>query len=213
MKDLMIDLETLGIAPGSIITQIGGVLFDRHEVMAFGEEFQWWVDVDDSLGYRLEVSGSTLQWWTEQDPVALKRTIKSKSNGALGLHQALGNLRHFVRSHGVERVWSHGPAFDVALINAAAHRAGFPEIWSHRSPRDTRTLFDLVGGAPESLFRGVTHYALDDAKASASQVQLAFLALRNGLADAASTGPGALVQPGSAQTLSEAVGFGYTVPD
>ncbi len=93
-------------------------------------------------------------------------------------------------------IWAHGAAFDFGMVQAAlAGPRGYDAMpWNYRALRDTRTLYDLVGGAPEALIRGVEHDALDDAKAQASQVQQAFLQLRNlipDLGDASAAPPAA----------------------
>ena len=80
MNHCMIDLETLGTQPGSIILSIGAVLFDPtkapHECL--GEEFYYVIGKPTCLAAGLTFSQDTLDWWKKQSPEARKVLTQSE---------------------------------------------------------------------------------------------------------------------------------------
>jgi hypothetical protein len=80
-------------------------------------------------------------------------------------------------------LWSHGPAFDIAILAAAYDAVGLPVPWHYRAPRDTRTAFDIADVGDHSAFmqqynHGTAHHALDDAISQAKAVCGAYARLR-----------------------------------
>jgi hypothetical protein len=196
-NDIMVDIETLGSAPGCVITQIGVVLFDPMSAPGsrIGSGLQVNVDVDDAMRFGLKVSGETLRWWfTEPTQHARERAIASRDIQlpsdvrALPLVEALSSVRSYCAE--AKRVWSHGAAFDIPIIDAACSAAGVAPCWEgHRTARDTRTLYDMLPGGTgrppvidaRKLLTShtlVPHRALDDALVQAVEVQEAFRLLR-----------------------------------
>lgn len=192
--DIMVDIETLGSTPGSVITQIGAVAFDPHAEPGshIGLGVHVNIDVDDALRHGLTVSHDTLRWWFQQSDAARELAIASRDvrlpYRALPLVEALENIRQYCT---VERIWSHGAAFDIPIIDAACAAARVAPCWNgHRTARDTRTLYDLLPGGTgrppqidvNALLSGarlVPHHALSDAKIQAVEVQEAFRILRS----------------------------------
>ncbi|POO54357.1 hypothetical protein CPJ18_02345 [Agrobacterium rosae] len=64
MLDLMIDIETLGTAPGSVILSVGAVTFNA-ETGEFGEGFYAAVEPQSAVDMGLTIDVSTLKWWME----------------------------------------------------------------------------------------------------------------------------------------------------
>jgi len=164
MRHLMVDLETWDTGLTAGIRSIGAVWFKEAPPepprlpdlsSLLGREF--YRNVDDPTGTR---SDSTMRWWAEQ-PAETQALLE---NDRLPVEQALDRFVEFAR--GAEYVWSHGAAFDVAILS---HRLGDRTPWSYKAARDTRTLFDILGFvlAP---FHGRPHYALDDARNQAQHV-------------------------------------------
>ncbi|MEZ0212475.1 MAG: 3'-5' exonuclease [Xanthobacteraceae bacterium] len=171
MRDLMVDIETLGTAPGSVIASIDAVEFDAT-TGEFGKEFYHVIDIADAQKQGLTIDASTVKWWMQQSEEARASTFSETNESLL---YALYQFLYFVESTEAERIWAHSPAFDIVLLEAAykAIRADWP--WSHRNLRDTRTVYDLAGVTVAKL--GTEHNALDDAKAQAGAVIEAYRVL------------------------------------
>lgn len=56
MEDMMIDIETLGTRPGSVILSVGAVMFDRHGV-GHGETFYMNVERESRQGRQTALIG------------------------------------------------------------------------------------------------------------------------------------------------------------
>lgn len=160
MRDLMIDIETLGTAPGSVILSIGAVAFDA-ESGEFGEEFYAAIDPQSAVAAGLTMDVSTLKWWMEQSEDARSAAF----SGFWVLGPALNVFGTFVRRVGATRVWAKPPSFDLVLLESAFRACSMETPWHYKTPRDCRTLFDLTGATQPDV--GTAHNALDDAKSQA----------------------------------------------
>ena len=171
MNDLMIDLETLGIRPGSIIASIGAAEFDA-ETGEIGRLFSANVNLDSAERAGLTMDVSTVKWWMKQTDQARETTF---TRGDKSIDLALLELSQFARSVSPSRIWAHSPSFDLVLLEAAYRIIKLPFPLPFHQARDTRTIFDLAGIKPEKP--GIAHNALDDATAQASAVIAAYRVL------------------------------------
>jgi len=160
MRDLMIDIETLGTAPGSVILSIGAVAFDA-ETGEFGEEYYAAIDPQSCIDLGLSVDMSTLKWWMAQSEEARSAAFA----GSDYLSKALYDLHQFVANAEPSRVWAKPPSFDLVLLESAYRACAIDIPFHYRTNRDCRTLFDITGAVQPDV--GTTHNALDDAKSQA----------------------------------------------
>lgn len=164
MKHVMIDLETLGTQPGSVILSIGAVLFDPTKPVeeCLGAEFYCVVNKASSDTYAMTISQDTLAWWEKQSPEA-RKVLDEASIGGDPMELALSNLAAFLPD-GV-RVWSNGANFDQPLLDVAYNRVGKQVPWKYYNSRCYRTILSLHPN--EKPLRPATilaHNALEDAK-------------------------------------------------
>jgi hypothetical protein len=164
MKHLMLDLETLGTTPDSVVVSMGAVFFDEHRL---GGEFYARLDMQQQLRVGRKVSASTLQWWLKQNEAA--RLEAAKDGDVIEL--ALTQFVMFVNSNNAEPVlWSNGPAFDAVIIESLMVQFHISVPWKFWNLRDFRTFKEFVAGNAPLEKTGVAHNALDDAKAQAKYV-------------------------------------------
>lgn len=170
MPDVMVDIETLGISPESVILSIAAVRFEPFEVtkdLGSLEAIQILIDVDTQVdNYKRMIDDSTVEWWTKQD-AAVKEVIFSES-GRVDLPEALKQLSKFCWNK-MGRLWAQGPSFDCVLLEHAYRQTGVPRPWQYYQVRDSRTLLDLVEVKQES----VTHDSIEDCRRQISGVQQA----------------------------------------
>lgn len=160
MRDLMIDIETLGTAPGSVILSIGAVAFDA-ETGEFGDEFYVAIDPQSAVSAGLTMDVSTLKWWMDQSEDARQEAFSGEDS----IWNALIDFDDYVRRIDATRVWAKPPSFDLVLLEAAFRKVGIDIPWHYKTPRDCRTLFDLTNATQPDV--GTAHNALDDAKSQA----------------------------------------------
>ncbi|HEX5933759.1 MAG TPA: 3'-5' exonuclease [Pseudorhizobium sp.] len=171
MRDLMIDIETLGSRPGSVILTIGAVSFDA-ETGQMGEEFYAAIDPATAAEVGLTTDIATMIWWMKQSDEARQAAF----SGLTPIGTALAELGDYVRRADASRVWAKPPSFDLILLEAAFRACGIDVPWHFRTHRDCRTIFDLTGTLQPNF--GTAHNALDDAKGQAFGVIAAYSKLR-----------------------------------
>lgn len=170
MNHVMIDLETLGTQPGSVILSVGAVLFDPAKPVAecLGEEFYVVINKASSRDCAMTVSEDTLAWWEKQSPEARKvlseaEGLEGSAQQALDIRIALNTLRNFIPL--AAKIWSNGANFDQPLLDVAYNRCSIPLPWKYWNSRCYRTVVALH--PTEKAIRPPTvcaHNALEDAK-------------------------------------------------
>lgn len=161
MMDVMLDLETLGTAPGSVILSIGAVMFDRN---GLGTEFYTVINQMSCMDAGLKTDPDTLAWWTQQSPEA-RQVLEDSRTSDMELADALRCLNAFLDRIGKDvRVWGNGSDFDNVLTVAAFKAAGIKPGWRFSNSKCFRTLKGLRPNHVLPVREGTHHNALDDAK-------------------------------------------------
>lgn len=176
MQHIMIDIETLGSRPGSVIASIGAVAFDPVAGTIDDGGFQVCVDIVDAQRRGLRIDAATVSWWFKQ--VAEARAALTATQ-PLSLEDALNRLRFYWVDKAARFPWSHGVGFDIVLLDSGYVACGTKAPWDFWNARDTRTIYALAGINPKDFFEpGATaHNALDDARAQARAVIAAYVKL------------------------------------
>lgn len=164
MRDVMVDIETLGTAPGSVMLSIGAVGFDP-ERGDLGDEFYRVISIESSLRWRAEVETGTVKWWADKTPAAQAVIFQALAGGS-DLSAAMGDFAAFLAGqHDPKslRLWGNGSDFDNTHIAAAYRLVNQPLPWRFFNNRCFRTLKNLYPGR-EPKRVGEHHHALDDAR-------------------------------------------------
>ena len=146
MKDIMIDLETMGVIPESAILVISAVAFEP--LRRYSQDPNFTVDQLEILELRVDLESQenrfidekTLQWWGKQDAAVIDDMFGD--HGRISLHTALEQLTRFVWNKG--RIWAQGIAFDIPILENAYKQCGMSVPWNYWQIRDSRTVLDLV---------------------------------------------------------------------
>ncbi len=156
MKDVMLDLETMGTSPGSVIVSLGAAEFDI-EKKEIGKTFYATIDMQSCINVGLHVDAGAVEFWLRQDDAARSALLANT--------KPLGEVLHaFVRWFpNKARPWGNGASFDLALLRAAYEACLYKAPWNYRDEMCFRTLRSLNPGTPWPEFVGVKHNALDDA--------------------------------------------------
>lgn len=180
MKDVMVDLETLGNRAGCAILSIGAVAFDR-ETFELGERFYVIVNTDSCFAADLVVHASTVEWWEKQSDEA-KAVLRQASGTeeSIGLSEALNQFNAYLerQSSGV-KVWGNGSDFDNAILYSAYAAVDIEPSWKFWNSRCFRTLKDLNSGVHAPKREGVYHNALHDAITQANHAVKIFAKLKS----------------------------------
>lgn len=134
MRDLMIDIETLGTEYGSVITQIGACYFDRF-TGEIGGRYKVNIDIADCLREGLKIDAGALKFWFDQKERSFLR-------GTVPLRWAMEEYRSFSKK--AKCVWSHS-TFDFSMILSVCFKLGIPPVNHYVTTKDIRTLMELAG--------------------------------------------------------------------
>lgn len=185
MKDVMVDLETLGTKPGSVIISIGAVMFDA-DTKRLGPEFYVEINQKSSETYGLTTDQATVDWWNLQG--SKSRRVLANTSGRLGadLDDALDMFTGWLCDEQAAewnslynglvpppkdllakvKVWGNGSDFDNVMLLEAYRAIGTDLPWMFYNNRCYRTLKNLLPDT-KLLRIGAHHNALDDAKTQA----------------------------------------------
>lgn len=181
MRDIMIDLETLGLTPDAVVLSLGAVVFDPHtstQGPTFYVEFTNFLERQTDQGRTIDPG--TVLWWMQQSQGA-REVFQPRETDATRCSPLFGAsaFSAFVKENGCDRVWAKDPDFDVVILrsfyNSINRGEAFP--FKYSAGRSVRTVLDM----PFAKLKDrppVAHNALADAIQQATDIQEAFACLR-----------------------------------
>lgn len=176
MNHLMLDLETLGQEPGSVILTISAVQFDIKTGQT-GLVFHDSINLESSLRFGLKIDPDTFKWWlgrSEESRTALNNDLDKGSD----IRDVLCDFSAFLSSlpHASLRqlypkqdiiIWGRGPCFDMGLLTYAYKAINTNCPWNFRNERCVRTYESIrpdIKAETDKEERGTLHNGVDDAK-------------------------------------------------
>lgn len=171
---IMLDIETLGTDPGSVIRTIGAVKFNHDKII---ERFYTKINVNSSIAAGCHLQWDTLQWWMGQSSDALQEIT---ADDGVSLAEALIEFDLFYTHHrerdseiliknNVTEIWGNGATFDNVLIEEAHRKLKVHIPWKFNVHRCYHTMRLLHPNVP-FIRKGVHHNALDDAVSQAEHL-------------------------------------------
>ena len=152
--DLMLDIETLGSAPDSIILTVAACAFDPFSKTIYDEHKMYQrVDTDSQEGRTID--DLTMQWWAQQESAATEEAFNEE--GRVPFRDMLEELKDLMWR--AERIWANGIAFDMTIIEHAFKSEGMPIPWQYYKVMDARTVFKM---SPDREKLGNSHHAFED---------------------------------------------------
>ena len=172
-KHIMIDLETLGTEPYSVILSLGAAVFDPYAGIGSAgkradiqHSFEINIDPISSQKAGLRIDASTTAWWFNPERDEPRRVWFNTLKFELPL--ALDGFDMWLNEIGIPKdervIWGNGSDFDNVLLANAYKVAGREAPWNHWNNRCFRTLKNLSGDndlRPDH--KRVAHTALGDA--------------------------------------------------
>lgn len=159
-NNIMLDIETLGDTPGSVVTSIGAVRFDI-ETGEVGEKFHQFIPLSDSLNSGFTVTANTLLWWLKQPTDSLEYLTDGLMSAKDSLLYVLENFTDFVTKDDI--IWAKSPRFDCSILGHVYTKVGYDIPWNFRNERDVRTLSAQCPQVEKNWkFTGTKHDALSD---------------------------------------------------
>ena len=154
MKNVMVDIETLGNGSHSAILSIGAVQFDETGT---GEQFYVRVNAESCVAAGMKMDVSTVLWWFKQGDKARMEV----ANGGIDISNALEDLATWWPAKAT--FWGNGATFDNVIVANAYQRLGIQRPWGYTSDRCYRTMKAMFPNIKADPMDGVAHNALADA--------------------------------------------------
>jgi hypothetical protein len=153
-KHVMIDTETLGRTPGSVVRSVAAVEFDP-QTGETGRQKVWKIDLTDSIRYSFKVEASTLKWWMMQSDEARREFVEGAETP---LEDFLEDFMQFIAATDEGNdftLWCLQLDFDVAMLrsmyswyNLNVYRCDEEVLpWNFRKVRDVRPYMDALDNA------------------------------------------------------------------
>lgn len=150
-KHVMIDTETLGRTPGSVVRSVAAVEFDP-QTGETGRKKVWKIDLTDSMRYGFKVEASTLKWWMMQSDEARREFVEGAETP---LEDFLEDFMQFIAATDEGNdftLWCLQLDFDVAMLrsmyswyNLNVHECDEEVLpWNFRKVRDVRPYMDAL---------------------------------------------------------------------
>lgn len=164
---VMIDIEALGLTPGSVITEIGLVLFDS-ETGEMGESMECLILPHPNLTVELD----TLAWHKNQGTWP-----QNDERPRITLEAAALKIGNWLASSGtIETYWSWGSTYDFPHLARVMQLTQAVWPWQYWECSCARTLWRLA--FPERQHAPRPHSAVADAKAAVVDLMAAVSHLR-----------------------------------
>lgn len=158
MKNIMIDLETMGHNSNSAIVSIAAIPFDIN-TGEIAPAFVMNIDLDSCLKAGLHVTAGTVWWWLAQSDKARQGIAENPSS----LQSVLGLFKIFLEEHENASLWGNSARFDLGLLENAYNILGYETPWKFWNERCLRTLSSLSPEIKKSItFEGTEHNPVDD---------------------------------------------------
>jgi hypothetical protein len=173
MKDIMLDIETMGTGPCAALVQVGAMRFDLETGQCAPQTLLIDVALQSSLAVGAVETIATREWWAARGGF-----LHASSPVSVG--DMFGQLHGWVREGGeVVRVWAKGPHFDIAILEFHALALGGRLPWEYYQVRDVRTIVELARftGWRHGAGSGPTHRADQDCEVQVANVLSAYKAL------------------------------------
>lgn len=166
MLHVMVDLETMGVRPGSAITSIGAAAFTAHAdgTYEFASLFHARISLESAVRAGLTMDASTVVWWLAQAPEAREET-QAPDKSSFEIQRVLSSFSNWLQEN-VGRdydIYGNSAAFDLGLLGAAYDAVKIKRPWSYRQERCYRTLKLARPDIAPPEFTGTRHNALADA--------------------------------------------------
>ncbi len=176
---IMVDLETLGLTPNAVVTQIGWAMFNMvpndFEENGIIKSGCLYLNPAQQIARGRSVDWSTVKWWLGQSEEARNKMADCKYEDVDVALEAFG---YIFMSQQMEGLWSNGPSFDQAILEDLHYNFERKTPWAYNAGRDYRTI-KMLAPEVEAIKPTVAHDAEADAIAQAQTVQKVFEFIKN----------------------------------
>ena len=166
MKDIMVDIETLGTDSNSVVVSISAVTFDFLTGKT-GKQFEIGINVLEQALNGGMIDNDTMKWWSTQSRDAKKALTRIQVEDVEESLKAFNLWIAEAISVDLKdvKLWGNGSGFDNVLIRNLYRRSGLDFVLPYWCDNDVRTLVTLANiNTRDYKFTGTKHNGIDDCK-------------------------------------------------
>lgn len=153
---IMLDIETLDVAPTAQLLQIGAVNILKPHL-----DFRIEISAQSQQDYFITISTDTLDFWLGLPEEVRQRVLYGRTH----VQDALSCFARWLPKGA--RIFCYGAAFDFPILHHHYHMNGLDVPWNYRDLRCFRTIFAQHREHFAKAKAELEHDALSDAKAQA----------------------------------------------
>lgn len=158
---IMLDLETMSLAPNAALVSIGAVRMTvRGES---GAVFHRSIALQSSVEAGLRIDPGTVMWWMQQDDRARSALMIQPRPLVEVLRDFADWIAPQAMSDAQPLLWGNGAAADNVWLAEAYRAVGLPRPWTHKGDRCYRTFRAFHRDVEDPPPNPVEHDALQDA--------------------------------------------------
>lgn len=162
----MIDVETIGSTPDSLILSYGFVPFNSDREI--GPKFLKKIILDDAMKYGV-ITADTLQWWTKQSFEQFSDLVNSGNTTTKEALLVLKDMCEYYMDDNF-KVWANGPDFDLEMIENKLHKLNMPMVWLPWNQRCVRTIKSIDPCLAKTFINPEKHNPIADCIVQINQV-------------------------------------------
>ena len=180
-KRLIIDIETLGVRPDSVVLQVELIAWDDNAENPVVAQRSWNLDGKQQQQSGRTIDYDTVLWWQNQSREATNSVFHNpgKTTKPLTFPLEFSEALRELTETGFKDVWANSPSFDLVILTDLVDPVTLD--WSFRDWRDQRTLeavyMAVTGRNPKVYFKdmvaalpGMPHTAPYDCMKSAKMI-------------------------------------------
>lgn len=138
MKNVMIDIETLGVEPGNVILSIGACVFHGLKDDGYIEETRFYqiINIESHMGDGRTIDPDTLRWWMMQSNEPRKIFLHS----GISMKDTLMSFYNWFKTHCGNDffIWSN-TKMDIVMMEYEFRQNGIDIPWSYNKFRETKS--------------------------------------------------------------------------
>lgn len=165
MRDIMVDIETLGTDSNSVVVSISALVFNLA-TGELGKEFEIGIDMLEQALHGGIIDNNTVQWWSNQSNKAKEQLVRLDR---VSVSEALELFNMWIEDNIATlkdaKLWGNGSGFDNVLIRNLYRRHNVDFVLPYWCDNDVRTLVTLSNiDTRVYKFEGTKHNGIDDCK-------------------------------------------------
>jgi len=165
MKNIMLDLETMGTNNDALVTTINAVQFDLETGETF-KEFEIGIEWEEQIRHGAKIDALTVQWWLSQSKEAQNTMMRLDKVSVVTALIAFNNwIDDNFSNKNNTALWGNGASFDNVILRNLYIRHNIEFVLPYWCDMDVRTLVKLKKiNTRDFKFQGIKHRGIDDCK-------------------------------------------------